>query len=316
MEKEFDLKKIDLNLLHIFEAIYTARSVTRAASQLNMTQPTMSNALGRLRDQLHDPLFQRSQKGVEPTLFADSLIGPVRQALSILRDGLSLDQDFQVADAVRTFHLVFNEFAVTTLLPNVLAEVTARSPGVKLRVLGARETSPLDALHSGEAEIAIDTFAREEPGIDLTPIHMPRIVVVARCGHPSIKGSLTRDQYCEARHIVLSESAPMRAYVESALLSQGIRRTIACEISNGSQIPALVAETDLIGILPDIFAYRLAQYYNLQVMSPPFDFPSQRIQIAVLSERASDAGIVWLRQQLQRSAMRVASAESWLPRLE
>lgn len=312
MAKVFDFKKLDLNLLYVFEAIYTARNVTHAASQLKMTQPTMSNALARLREQLNDPLFQRAPKGVEPTVFAESIITPVRQALSILRDGFMMDQDFRVADATRTFHLVLNEFAVSTLLPNVLAEITARSSNVKLNVMGTSGASPLTALRAGDAEVAVDSFMREESGIDLAPLHMPKVVVVARRGHPKIQGPVTRDQFCQARHIVLSEKAPMRNYVESVLLSKGIRRVIACEITNGAQIPALVAETDLIAILPDIYAHRAAQHFNLQVLSLPFEFPSQRLQIATLSDRVSDAGIAWLCQQLQRSAKRVAHSESWL----
>lgn len=312
MAKIFDFRKIDLNLIHIFEAIYTAQSVTRAAQQLNMTQPTVSNALARLREQLDDPLFQRSEKGVAPTPFAESLIDPVRKALSILRDGITVDQDFQITNAVRTFRLAVNDFAVATLLPSILVEIAARSKGVKLNVLGSTVTTPLASLLAGEADVAVDSFAREEPGVDFVPIHMPNTVVVARRGHPVIQGSITSDQYCEAKHIVLSQSAPTRAHVEAALLTRGIRRDVVCEIANSVQIPALVAETDLVAILPGPFAHRAAQHYDLQVLPVPFEFPGRRLQIATLTDKASDPGIVWIRQQLRRSALTMTSTESWL----
>uniref|UniRef100_UPI000558F17E helix-turn-helix domain-containing protein n=1 Tax=Arthrobacter sp. TB 26 TaxID=494420 RepID=UPI000558F17E len=54
---------LDLNLIRTFLSIYDHRSVTRAAQDLSLTQPTVSHALGRLRRALHDPLFVRGPGG-------------------------------------------------------------------------------------------------------------------------------------------------------------------------------------------------------------------------------------------------------------
>ena len=76
---------LDANLLQLFELIYDTRSVTRAAEQLGLAQPTVSIWLGKLRRQLNDPLFVRTPSGMLPTPEADALIGTVRQALESLR---------------------------------------------------------------------------------------------------------------------------------------------------------------------------------------------------------------------------------------
>ena len=83
-----NLRGIDLNLLPIFEAIYTERSLTRASEVLHVTQPALSNALVRLRRAFGDPLFIRSGRGMTPTPEAEQLIGPVRDAMARLRAGL------------------------------------------------------------------------------------------------------------------------------------------------------------------------------------------------------------------------------------
>jgi DNA-binding transcriptional LysR family regulator len=62
-----NLKSMDLNLLVIFEAIYSNNNISRASERLGMSQPAVSNALARLRHSFDDPLFIRSPKGVEPT---------------------------------------------------------------------------------------------------------------------------------------------------------------------------------------------------------------------------------------------------------
>ena len=57
---EIDLKRIDLNLLVVFEALMSERSVTRAAERLGRTQSAVSHALARLRQQLGDPLLVKA----------------------------------------------------------------------------------------------------------------------------------------------------------------------------------------------------------------------------------------------------------------
>ena len=80
---------LDLNLLVVFDAIYSAGSVSRAAKALGMSQPAVSNALSRLREAIGDPLFTRLPRGIEATARARQLIGPVRQALLLVRSQLA-----------------------------------------------------------------------------------------------------------------------------------------------------------------------------------------------------------------------------------
>lgn len=76
----------DVKLLTLFDVLYRTRSVTRAAEQLGLSQPTASIWLGRLRDQLGDPLFVRTPAGMSPTPRADTLIVPGRRSSSRCAD--------------------------------------------------------------------------------------------------------------------------------------------------------------------------------------------------------------------------------------
>ena len=67
------MKTQELQLLYIFNAIMTERSVTRAADRLAMTQPAVSNAISRMRQIWNDPLFVRKGRNIEPTSYALSL---------------------------------------------------------------------------------------------------------------------------------------------------------------------------------------------------------------------------------------------------
>src|ERR1700732_1690028 len=87
-EDRMNWRMLDLNLLVVFDAVAQERNATRAAAKLNMTQPAISHALGRLRSALHDELFVRTPEGMEPTAYAERLVGPVRAALESLHTAL------------------------------------------------------------------------------------------------------------------------------------------------------------------------------------------------------------------------------------
>ncbi|MEO2038895.1 MAG: LysR family transcriptional regulator, partial [Martelella sp.] len=112
-----DLRKLDLNLLIIFETVYQTGSVSQAARVLGMSQPTVSNALSRLRAHFSDQLFVRVDRGMKPTPKAMSLLPPVTDALGALRRGLAYDSDFDVATANRQFRLLLHDFSVPSVLP-------------------------------------------------------------------------------------------------------------------------------------------------------------------------------------------------------
>jgi DNA-binding transcriptional LysR family regulator len=75
-----NIKKIDLNLLVVLDALLDEGNVTRAAARLGYTQPTISGMLARLRDLFGDPLFVRAQRGLLPTPRAKALAIPIKQA--------------------------------------------------------------------------------------------------------------------------------------------------------------------------------------------------------------------------------------------
>jgi DNA-binding transcriptional LysR family regulator len=73
MNEILELNDIDLNLLVVFNELLIERRVARVADKLGLTQPSVSNALSRLRKLLQDDLFIRTSKGMEPTLYASQL---------------------------------------------------------------------------------------------------------------------------------------------------------------------------------------------------------------------------------------------------
>ena len=122
------LDRLDLNLLVVFEAIYAEGNLTRAAARLNVAQPTVSNALARLRLVYDDPLFVRSGRGVTPTPVARQMIAPLRQALRQLQTTLERKVQFDPATAERTFIVSVGEVAGSLVLPALVEQLERLAP--------------------------------------------------------------------------------------------------------------------------------------------------------------------------------------------
>src|ERR1700741_5180672 len=83
------LSRIDLNLFTVFDAIYREGGITAASKRLHLSQPAVSHALGRLRELLHDPLFERQGNAMIPTPRARGLASTIRGSLGSLEQLLA-----------------------------------------------------------------------------------------------------------------------------------------------------------------------------------------------------------------------------------
>ncbi len=129
-----NLRGLDLNLLPVFEAVYSEGGITRAAERLHLTQPAVSNALRRLREALGDELLIRARYGVEPTAQALAIWPAIREALESLQAVLA-PTSFDPSAAERSFVLAMADATATLLIPPLIRSVESQAPGVSLRVL-------------------------------------------------------------------------------------------------------------------------------------------------------------------------------------
>src|SRR3990167_5376604 len=122
------LRHIDLNLLVIFQAIYSESNLSRAAKALGLTQPAISNALRRLRDVYQDPLFVRNARGVSPTPKADAIITGVMQGLGYFQTTLIDRPHFNAAKSTRTFRIGMSDWMCLHLAPRLVKHLHEQAP--------------------------------------------------------------------------------------------------------------------------------------------------------------------------------------------
>src|SRR3569623_2934297 len=312
-----NIRTLDLNLLRVFDQVMAERNLTRAARNLSMTQPAVSNALNRLRDALGDRLVTRSGYGVEPTPRALALWPAISDALRQLETSI-IPGDFVASEARNTFVLAMADATGAELMPGLVEIIERDAPGVSVRVLPLVTRDPRPLLDEGQMDLAVGFFpavladltAQAQQGGMAAFAHQRlydgRYVCVMRQGHPLSRGPLTLTRYCAAHHLLVSFSGRPFGFVDAALASLGLQRRVEQTVNQFFTAGRVVLTSDLLTVLPSHFVKVTGIADKLVLRELPFDMPPVHV----------DA--LWHRRQGQRSAhawlrLAIAAAASQKP---
>ena len=294
-----DLRKLDLNLLIIFETVYLTGSVSQAARVLGMSQPTVSNALSRLRAHFSDQLFVRVDRGMKPTPKAMSLLPPVNDALGALRRGLVHEGDFDILTAERNFRLLLHDFSVPSVLPPIVKVLDDAKSSCTVEVVTPSVQRPHEALANGSADVILDVSLHYQQGVTLEPLMDGEAVCVVREGHPHIGHELSREQFMATGHAVLQKENRLQFPTAQKVHAAGIERRVGAILPNAASMAMTVALTDLIAVVPRRYAELVAPIYRLRILPVPFEYPKTKIFIGWATDREDDPGLRWLLNQIR-----------------
>jgi DNA-binding transcriptional LysR family regulator len=280
-------------MLVLFDEVYRTQSMTRAADRLDVSQPTASIWLAKLRREWHDPLFVRTSAGMQPTPRADALIGPTREALALLRGLSGDDSTFDPGSAHRSFRICMTDASHITLLPRILAHVRGVGPNVRLEVANI-SAATAHMLETGEADLALGYIPGLEAGFHEQPLYAQDFICLVSTQHPRIGAVFTSRAYKDEAHIGIlsSTSYPM---LQSSLKSQGIDRRVQLELPGFLGLAAIVSSTDLIATVPRTIGETLARMGPIKVFPCPVKVPTFTVKQYWHVRYHHDPGARWLR---------------------
>ena len=306
-------RTLDLNLLRVFDQVMAERNLTRAARNLSMTQPAVSNARNRLRDALGDRLVTRSGYGVEPTPKALALWPAIADALRQLESSIVPGQ-FIPAEANTSFNVAMADATAAELMPGLVETMEREAPGVTVRCQPLTTRDPRRLLDEGQIDIAVGFFpavvadltAQAQSGnmaaFDHLRLYDGRYVCVMRKDHPLSRGPLTLDQFCDARHMLVSFSGRPYGFIDEALAALGRTRRVVLTVNQFFTAGRVVATSDLLTVLPRHFIRVTGRAEQLVQQELPFPVPRVHVD-ALWHRRVGQRGDhAWLRQALATSA--------------
>ena len=174
---------LDLHKLEIFVTIAHLASFTRAAEDLHMTQPTVSQQLAMLEAQIGTPLIERDTRRLRLTAAGEALLPYAEKLLALSDEAVEVTRA-AAGLADRTLRLGVGHILAAYLLPGLLSGFQARFPDHRVRIT-VGNTSELLALVASEAvELALVGFPAEHPDILVTPFMQDHLVVIVAPDDP------------------------------------------------------------------------------------------------------------------------------------
>lgn len=313
--KTTNFRTLDLNLLRVFDQVMIDRNLTRAARNLSLTQPAVSNALNRLREALGDQLVTRSGYGVEPTPRALALWPSVSDALKQL-EGSIAPGDFTASEATNTFVLAMADATAAELIPGIVAIIESDAPGVSMRIVPLTTRDPRRLLEEGHIDLAVGFFpavladlsAQAQAGgmapFDHQRLYHGEYVCVMRKGHPLASGPMTLKRYCAAHHLLVSFSGRPFGFIDEALASLGRKRRIVLTVNQFFTAGRVVANSDLLTVLPRHFVGVTGIASELTLRDLPFEVPAVHVDSLWHRRQGQRSDHAWLRLAVAASAKR------------
>lgn len=312
-------RTLDLNLLRVFDEVMSERNLTRAARNLSMTQPAVSNALRRLRDATHEELFIPAPTGVTPTAHAETLWPTVRTALGRLHEAFE-PQGFDPRTDKRRFTLAMSDATAGLLVPLLVEMMRREEAQVDLRIVPLTTRDPRPMLEQGQADAAIGYFP--EVSADLAAdgdAGVLRSALLYRCEYACVMrrdhalarpGALTLDAFCAAEQLRVSYAGRARGFVDEALSRLGRERRVRVTVNQFYTAAAVVQGSDLLTVLPRNYAQTAAFQGPLEVRDLPFELPGIEVSLLWHGRHEQDTAQRWLRELLARAAAQVVARQA------
>lgn len=293
-----NLNRIDLNLFSVFDAIYTAGSLTKAADVLCITQPAVSNSLARLREMLNDPLFVRTGHSMTPTPVAQNIIGPAREALGLLRKSVQDSHLFEPSTAHKAFNFASRDLLEVSIMPRLMARLQNCAPNITLTNYEIARNNVVSAMANGSLDFFADASTFTDQHLLKQKIASDRFVVLARKNHPLLKNGLDLDTFLELGHINVSHRKKGAGPIDVELDKLGKKRKEVMRGQHFLTVPSAIVKTDLVACLP----YHLAKHYDLSIYEVPFDIPPVEYYLYWHVSADHDHAHIWMREQIMEVA--------------
>lgn len=285
-------RKLDGGLLLIMQQLLQTGSVTQTASNLNLSQSTISQALGRLRDLFEDPLFLRKPHGIEPTQHALELESQISALIDLASTTLNAGTSFDPAHSDRNFTLSAPEFVTATMAMPLLNLLSTSAPNAGLTFVHSAESEVFEQLRRGELVAAVGRFEESHTDVAVTLLYEDEFCIACRRNHAISRGKQTTEKYQAANHIWANSPTEI------------IPRDTEFDYSNfkGSIVPrwltalTIAARSDYIATCPRRLAESQADLLNLDILDLPKPEP---ITVSIAHRKiVRDKGSEWFIDQI------------------
>lgn len=307
-----NIANIDLNLLVALDVLLREKNVTRAASQLNITQPAMSNSLKRLRNLLNDPVLVRTSEGMVATERANQLAPVIRNILRDLKEALQQVEEFKPLTSKRVFRLMASDYAASTLLPKLLEKINVIAPNITIDIMTPSDVTFHD-VEDGKIDMAINLFDQLPQSFHQKVLWRDGFSCLTRKSNP-ILNNFNLTSYLASKHVWVSKTGfgvglgmnpkdiQKLGWVDEALAAIEKKRDIKIFTRNYHVAMQLAHDDQIIATLPKKAAMVHNNDPGYAILDPPFSIPDIELKMIWSPLLHHEASHIWFRNVVVEAA--------------
>ncbi|MES2416069.1 MAG: LysR family transcriptional regulator [Pseudomonadota bacterium] len=290
-----ELRDVDLNLLVVFNQLLTEQNVTRVADNLRLSQPAVSNALGRLRKIFGDELFLRTSTGMKPTPFAIQMGESVSTALGVIHGAINFKTSFEPKTSERRFSIGMTDIGEIYFLPLLMKEIRRLAPSVTVTTVRNTATNLRDELEAGRIDLAIGLLPQLKGGFFQRRLFLQNYVCLLREGHKLDKPKISLAEFFAADHAVIVSAGTGHGKVDSIIDSNGLQRRIVLTVPHFVAVGHILQSSDMLTTVPERLATSMVKPFNLKYVAHPVKLPQIAINLFWHAKYNKDPANQWLR---------------------
>ncbi|WP_028772156.1 LysR family transcriptional regulator [Shewanella waksmanii] len=307
-----NIARIDLNLLVYLDVLLRERNVTKAADQLGISQPAMSNGLKRLRVLFDDPLLIRTSKGMTPTERAQEIQPIISELIIGLEKAVQPRAKFNALESEQVFRVMASDYAEATLLPPLIDKLRKHAPGVILDIMTPSDVSFLD-VEQGRVDMVINRFDSIPQSFHQKVLWNDDFSCLVSNSNPVLE-RFSLDSYLSANHVWVSKTGmgvgvgmdpadvQRLGWVDEALSRIGQKRRITVFTRHYQAACMLAEQQDLIATIPSKMARQHENNPNVTILEPPFIIPPIALTMAWSPLLQHNPAHRWMRQLISQTA--------------
>jgi DNA-binding transcriptional LysR family regulator len=293
--------KADLNLLLTLSILLEENSVSRTASRLNLSQPSVSARLERLREWLGDPLLIPTSRGMRPTVRGETLRAPLQQLTAMINSVTSSPTPFSPRDADCRWRVAATDYGSQTTLTPLIPSLRQVAPGTQLAIMEMKPAQIVQQLEKGEIDLVLHIREEAPEELHLRPLFFDQYVVAGRAGHQKLHVGITAEQLCSLEHVIVSPNGGgFHGVTDTMLEAAGLHRQVVLSVPHFLVMAGVLMSSDLVALIPKRLA---AMMPGIITVPPPIDIPEFEMVMLWHERSHRDPAHQWLREQLYQHAI-------------
>lgn len=298
-----NFRQLDLNLLRVLVALHRTGSVTAAGQALALSQPATSHALAKLRHALDDELFLRTPKGLMPTKLCERIAPLIQTQLAQLESTLGSEQTFDPSTSDSHWRVSLSDLGEMMFLPNLATVLRQEAPMARISNVAVTAEEVPSALVAREIDFSIGILQSQHRNIRTEKLFEERYVAVTGAHwRPSIgsaKNKLRLEQLQKANFLVAAPTATFHGGVEKILHAHNLTKQIMLRARHFGAIPELTLNTDLLAIVPTMYAKNIARVHALKIWELPISSLKYSVNLMWHSSTDFDNAQLYVRDKVR-----------------